>query len=280
MSFISILRQALYEESMKHYSRAFNSYNKAITLTKNPRTIARLTARKGWCQQYVGNQEQAQQTFSELAKTAEVPEAYLLTAIYYLKTDKLKSAKNMLNKGIEKFPEYLELYLTLASLLKDTERANESIEVLKKALAQEKLTRGKGGIERKDIWAELGNLYFERGSYNSCIVCLKRSLKMGTEKDFLHYALISKSYLKLNDPLNALKYIDLHLSYFEDLDPEDFITKARAHARLGDNHLAGANLLQAYDSDGFLRLKTEEMADFSALVQSGFFTTLENLEVY
>ena len=57
MSFISILRQALYEESMKHYSRAFNSYNKAIAETKNPRTIARLTARKGWCQQHVGNQE-------------------------------------------------------------------------------------------------------------------------------------------------------------------------------------------------------------------------------
>ncbi|MBK8393918.1 MAG: hypothetical protein IPL26_01550 [Leptospiraceae bacterium] len=280
MSFISILRQALYEESMKHYSRAFNSYNKAIAETPNPRTIARLTARKGWCQQYIGNQEQAIQTFTDLAKNAEVPQAYLLTAIYYIKTDKLKSAKNMLNKGIEKFPDYLELYLTLASLLKDTERANESILVLRKALSQEKLTRGKGGIERKDIWAELGNLYYERGSYNSCIVSLKRSLKMDLEKNFLHYALLAKSYLKLNDPFNALKYIDLHLSFFEDLDPEDFITKARAHARLGDNHLASANLLQAYDSDGFLRLRTDEMADFSVLVQNGFFTTLENLEIY
>jgi len=103
---------------------------------------------------------------------------------------------------------------------------------------------------------------------------------MDLEKHFLHYALLSKSYLKLNDPYNALKYIDYHLSFFEDLDPEDFITKARAHARLGDNHLASANLLQAYDSDGVLRLRTEEMADFSVLVQSGFFTTLENLEIY
>ena len=54
----------------------------------------------------------------------------------------------------------------------------------------------------------------------------------------------------------------------------------RAHARLGDHHLASANLLQAYDSDGVLRLRTEEMADFSVLVQNGFFTTLENLEIY
>ena len=38
----------------------------------------------------------------------------------------------MLNKGIEKISDYLELYLTLASLLKDTERANESIQVLKR----------------------------------------------------------------------------------------------------------------------------------------------------
>ena len=72
--------------------------------------------------------------------------------------------------------------------------------------------------------------------------------------------------------MNALKYIDLHLSYFEDLDPEDFITKARAQ-RLGDHHLASANLLQAYDSDGILRLRTEEMADFSVLVQNGFYNS-------
>ena len=82
MSFISSLRQALSEESMKHYSRAFNSYHKAISETQNPRTIARLTARKGWCQQYIGNQDQAIQIFTDLAKNAIVPQAYLLTAIY------------------------------------------------------------------------------------------------------------------------------------------------------------------------------------------------------
>jgi tetratricopeptide (TPR) repeat protein len=279
MKFLSLVRQAKQEENETQFTRAFNSYSKAVQLTNNNNTKAKLVSRQGWCLHFIGNHFEANDLFSSLYKTYPTPEGFSSSAIYFYKIGKLKTAKHILLKGIDSFPNHLELYLSLSSILKDTERTNESIEILKKALQQENLTRAKGGIERKDIWAELATLYFERASFNSCIVSLKRSLHLSSEETFLHYPMLSKSYLILNDPMSALKYIDKQLLYFEDLDPEDFITKARAHARLGELHLATANLLQAYDSDGYLKINSEEMTDFSELMKNGFFSSIENFEI-
>lgn len=279
MNIISVIRQARYEEKAKLYTRAFNSYGKALELTKSEITKIRLESYRGWTLNKIGNFEQANEIFNLVLKKYDHAYAYLVVALYFYKTGKLKSSKNLLQKGIEKFPDYLELYLTLSSILKDSERANESIQVLKQALQRENLIKGKGGILRKDIWAELGNLYFERGNYNSCILCLKKSMNMDLEENFLHYPLLSKSYLILGDAKNALLYIEKQLLYFEDLDQDDYITKARAHARLEELHLASASLLQAYDSDGVLRISSEEMTDFSKLMQNGFFDTIENLQI-
>lgn len=279
MSFISIIRQARYEESSNLYSRAFNSYAKAISLTNSIPAKIRLESNRAWCLHKIGNFDQAIEMFNSLIKNYDHAESFLLAGLYYYKTGKLKSSKNFLQKGIEKFPDYLELYITLSSILKDTERTNESIEILKKALSRENLIRGKGGILRKDIWAELGTLYYERGNFNSCILCLKKSMNMDIEENFLHYPLLAKSYLILGDPKNSLLYIEKQLLYFQDLDQDDYITKARAHSRLEELHLASACLLQAHDSDGILRISSEEMIDFSTLMQNGFFNTIENLQI-
>lgn len=279
MNIISVIRQARYEEKSKLYTRAFNTYGKALELTKSEVTKIRLESYRGWTLHKIGNFEQAIELFNSVLKKYDHAYAYLVAALYFYKAGKLKSSKNLLQKGIEKFPDYLELYLTLSSILKDSERANESIQVLKQALSREQLIKGKGGILRKDIWAELGNLYFERGNYNSCILCLKKSMNMDLEENFLHYPILSKCYLILGDPKNALLYIEKQLLFYEDLDQDDYITKARAHARLGELHLASASLLQAYDADGVLRISSEEMTDFSKLMQNGFFDTIENLEI-
>ncbi len=279
MNIISVIRQARYEEKSKLYTRAFNTYGKALDITNSEITKIRLESYRGWTLNKIGNFEQANEIFNSVLKKYDHAYAYLISALYFYKTGKLKSSKNLLQKGIEKFPDYLELYLTLSSILKDSERANESIQVLKQALQRENLIKGKGGILRKDIWAELGNLYFERGNFNSCILCLKKSMNMDKEENFLHYSLLAKSYLILGDAKNALLYIEKQLLYYEDLDGDDYITKARAHAKLDELHLASASLLQAHDSDGVLRISSEEMIDFSKLMQNGFFDTIENLQI-
>lgn len=281
MSFISLIRQARYEENSNLNSRAFNSYSSAILISKNQRTIARLTGYKGWCLHKIGNYEQAIAVFNNLYKEIIIEDSFVISANYFYKTGKLKTSKTILKRGIELIPDNVEIYLILASILKDTERANESIEVLKKALSRENLPKAKCGIGRKDIWAELGSLYFDRGSFNSCIVCLKRALLMDSEETFLHYALIAKSYLILSDPKSALFYIDKQLLHFDEFDPEDYITKARCHAQLGENHLASASLLQAYDrsTDGVLEISTEAMSDFAVLMQNGFFDTIEKFRI-
>ncbi|MCB1158093.1 MAG: hypothetical protein H7A25_14750 [Leptospiraceae bacterium] len=241
-------------------------------------TRVKIQSRKAWCLHHVGNHREAQELFHTLlSEFGTEPQSYILYSTYMMKTDRLKQARNTLKKGVERFPHHLEIYLVLASLMKDTDRSNEAIEVLKKALSMDYLTRG-NGIERKDIWAELGYLYFERGNYNSCIVALKKSLRLSKEGEFLHYDLLAKAYLKINDPASAMKFIEMRLRFFGDYDPEDLVIKARAHARLGEHQYATANLLQAYAIEDSLSLKNEDMVDFSFLVQSGFFDTLEHFE--
>lgn len=279
--FVTVTKKALTEERNKNFPRAFNLLSESFRLTENTKARARILSKKGWCLQYIGNTKEAVELFNNLLEEFDsIPDAHLYASVYYLKTGKIKMAKNLLKRSIEKFPDEMELYLTLATILRDTERTNESIAVLKQALERgDSINRGKGGISRRDIYIELGTLYYERGDYNASLTSLKRALTPEDEETFMHFPLIAKCYLKLEDPDNTLKYIDKHLLYFEDMEPDEYITKARAHALLGDLPSACESILQAYDYDGILRIKTEEMVDFSILVKNGFFNSLDNVEI-
>ncbi|MCE9500553.1 MAG: tetratricopeptide repeat protein [Leptospira sp.] len=279
MEFLRITKRAIKADSGKQYARAFNLFQDAIKLTENTPAIIRIMGRQAWCLHFVWNHEDALALVNRiLEEYPEHPVGYLINASFFVKINRAKTAKSILKKGLEKFPDQLELYLTLASILKDTERSNEAIDVLKRALSHEKLSRGRG-IERRDIWAELGSLYFERGDYNSSIACFKKGMRMGSEENFLHFDILALCYLKLNDSKNSLKYIDLHLHYFGDHYPEDFIIKARAHAKLGELPLATSNILHAYSFENSINLSSEDMIDFAPLIQSGFFNTLDKVDI-
>ncbi|MCX7998428.1 MAG: hypothetical protein N3A69_05675 [Leptospiraceae bacterium] len=278
MNFFSITRKALQEEKKHNFTKAFNLFTKAQELTEEVKSKIKIQAHKGYCLNSVGNTKEAEELFCFLPIEYKHPESFLQTALYFITIENFNQAKTYLKEGIEKFPEYLELYLTLAFILKETGRQNESIEVLKKALSQKRLSNGKGGISRKDIWVELGNLYFERGNLNSCIECLKKALRMEDEI-FMHYDLLALCYLKLDDLNRALEFIDRHLANFENTDAKDYILKARILSRMGNLEEAMQILKNIYELEGELKLKNEEMRDFSPLVRTGFFETLENYQI-
>lgn len=279
MNFLSIARRAISEQKNGNYTKAFNLFTKALELTNDIKAKIKIQAHKGYCLNAVGNNVEAEELFCSLSEHyPEHPESFLQTSLYFITIENFNQAKNYLKNGIQKFPEYLELYLTLAFILKVTGRQNESIDVLKKALSQENLSHGRGGITRKDIWIELGNLYFERGNFNSCIACLKKALRM-EEELFSHYDLLALCYLKLNDLNQALSYINLHLENFQNFDPKDYILKARILAQMGKLDEAIQLLEHIYETQGELKLNNEEFRDLSPLVRSGFFESFENYEI-
>lgn len=276
--FFQTVRLALQQERIKDYTRAFNYYKTAIDLTKNENSKIKIFTRQAWCLHLVGNPNETEKIFRlVLQEYNHNPWGHLLYAKYLIKTKKYKQAKTLLEKACLQFPEQLELYLTLASLLKDMERSNEAIIVLKTALGQKQLTKGRG-IDRKDIWAELGNLFFQRGDYNSSISALKKSLHMDEEETYLHYDILSIAYLYVGDPENSLHFIEKYSRYFGDLDSELLVIKARAHCKLKDFPGACASLLQAYSIEDRLQLSADDMVDLAPLKQMGFLETLENLE--
>ncbi|WCL48162.1 tetratricopeptide repeat protein [Leptospira sp. GIMC2001] len=277
--FLTLTKIAIDQEKSKDYTRAFNSFNKALAFTKDENTILKIRSRQAWCLHLVGNPDETQNIYEQLIESyPQNSWSYLLYARYLIKTKRFKAAKTLLAKASKVFQDNLEIYLTLASLLKDMERSNEAIDVLKLALAQETLTRGRG-IRRKDMWAELGSLFFQRGDYNSAISALKKSLRMDTEDHFLHYDILGLCYLLVGDPENSVYFIDKYVQFNGEVDVELLVIKARAHTRLGANHLACASLLQAYSVDDRLILDADDMVDLAPLKQIGFLETLENLEI-
>ncbi|TGN11958.1 tetratricopeptide repeat protein [Leptospira ilyithenensis] len=276
--FFTLIREAKEREEEKEFTKAFNLYTQSEQHTQSQASLIKIKAKKAWCLHSVGNPKETDSLFQEIL--ASFPKAPLSTVVYskyLIKTKRYKAAKNLLAKGIEEFPTYLENYLILASLLKDTERSEEAIEILKLALSQDELTRARG-IDRKDIWAELGSLYFSRGDFNSSLACLKKSLKMSRAEDFLHYDVLSLCYLELEDPDNALKSIHYFLEYRGEIDPDILLILARAQCRLGLIDEAAQNLIQAYSYEDSLSLKAHDFIDFAPLLRNGFFTTLENIE--
>jgi tetratricopeptide (TPR) repeat protein len=277
--FVEATKLAMNMERSKDFTRAFNAYQKSLSLTSNETTIIKIQSRQAWCLHQVGNPLETERIYqSLLEKFPNNPWASILYAKYLIKTRRWKAARSLLSQASTLFPNNLELYLTHASLMKDMERSNEAIEILKKALAQESLTKGRG-INRKDIWAELGSLFFQRGDYNSSISSLKKSLLMDEEENFLHYDILGICYLLVGDHENCIHYIDKYINYNGEIDTEILKIKARAHARAGVYHLATASILQAYALEDRLNLDAEDMIDLAPLKQLGFLETLENLEI-
>jgi tetratricopeptide (TPR) repeat protein len=277
--FIETTKAALQLELERDYTRAFNAFQKSLNLTKNESSIIKIRSKQAWCLHQVGNPTETDKIYHSIIEDSKNnPLGYLLYSKYLIKTRRWKAAKSLLQESSLLFPDNLEIYLTYASLMKDMERSNEAIDILKKALSQESLTRGRG-IERKDIWAELGSLFFQRGDYNSSISVLKKSLRMDNEENFLHYDILGICYLLVGDHENCIYYIDKFILYNGEIDAEILTIKARAHSRAGVYHLATASLLQAYALEDQLTLNAEDMVDLAPLKQLGFLDTLEHLEI-
>jgi tetratricopeptide (TPR) repeat protein len=278
LNFFTFTKKALQDEKKKNFTKAYNLYVNSENITKSTPVKIKLISRRAWCLEQVGNHESAVELIKSLTILYEgFPEAFLLSALYFIKLKKFKQAKLYLHSGIEQFPDSTDLYLTLAFLLKETERWDESIQILKKALSRDTLTKAKNGIGKQDIWNELGHLYYERGNYNSCVACLKKAISINGDL-MSCYSTISKAYLNIEDPRSTIKYIDLLFQKFEFLDMDDYIIKARAHARLREFTQAMECLQVAYEEGDSLFLKAEDMVDFSELVKDGFFDSFQNLE--
>ena len=279
VKFISNTKNAIREEKLKNYTRAYNLFLNSQNQCKSELTAIKIISRRAFCLEQVGNHKEAENLILSLTKKYKnFYQSYLLTGLYYGKLKKYKESKKYLIQGLNYFPNVMDLYITLSYTLKDTERWNEAIDVLKKALNIHDLVRSKNGIEKKDIWCELGHLYFDRANYNSCIACLKQALIL--DNGILAcYSTLSRAYLFLDDAGNSIKYLDLQYEKFNFLDTEDYIIKARAHSRLNQIEEAKICITNAYDESGSLFLRSEDMADFSDLLKIGFFSGLENLEI-
>lgn len=279
LKFISLVKSAILLERSGSFTRAFNTYQTALELARNPVAKIKIESKKASCLEQVGNHKESEALINKLTgEYSNIPESYLYSSIYHIKKNSFKTGRKLLEEGLDKFPNFLDFYLTLAFLLRKMDRTNESIEILKKTLHREDFLKSRSGFKKFDIWNELGVMYYDRGNYNSAIACFRKALR-DSENYITEFSLVARAYLKIDDPQNALSFMEKQMEIYKSEDPEDFILMARIYCRLRDLQNAGSCLLQAYDSEGKLILKSEDMIDLSELTKSGFFTGLENIVI-
>jgi tetratricopeptide (TPR) repeat protein len=270
-------KQALFFETSGDYPRAFNHFNLAIGYTENIRAKIKIMERQGLCLFQVGNIAESDDIFLKIINVfKDYPESHLAYAKHLNRTNRSKQSRTYLYQKIKDFPYYLEFYLILASYLKDAERLFEAIQVLKMALSQEMLSKGIG-VDRRDIWAELGSLYFDREDYNSSYTALKKSYRLGPEENFLHYELLAESALMLGDYENSILYVDKYYEFNLEQDSELLLLKARAQSLSGLEEEAANTLDELYSIHDSLVLKRSEITDLAILKTNGYLDGLENL---
>jgi tetratricopeptide (TPR) repeat protein len=271
------IRKAILNENDP--TRSFNFYLEASQFTKNPQTLIKIEYRKAWCLEKVGNHNEAIKIIHNILKIFNnYSDSYLAATQFYIKLSFYKEAKKILNEGQEKFPNCLDIYLNLAYLLRKMERSDESIEILKKAIQINKPLRSKNGFKRNDLWNELGTMYYDRGHYNTCILCFKQSLLI-SESQFNEYYLLAKSYLKINDPYHALEFLERYFKKYDLNETNDFILLARIYCKLNRYEDAKNTILDAYKIEDRLIFNSEEMVDLADLTKSGFFQNFESIEI-
>lgn len=142
------------------------------------------------------------------------------TSKYLIKTRRWKAAKSLLQESSLLFPDNLEIYLTFASLMKDMERSDEAIDILKKALSQESFNSRTRELKRK-IFGQNWEAYSSNVvTIIQVSLFLKKSLRMDSEENFLHYDILGICYLLVGDHENCIFYIDKFILYNGEIDAE------------------------------------------------------------
>ena len=154
----------------------------------------------------------------ELADRLEAMEK-LLPGVYYIEFYRGRNSLGIgqIDEAIEHFQKALTLspededlpyiYSYLGSCLKDLERYDEAIVVLKKGLAEDD--------ERPDMHNFLGVCYFKKEAYSKAIDHFKRAVELNPASA-IDYANIGVNYNRLGEKKMAIEFLTVALT----LDPE------------------------------------------------------------
>ena len=270
-NFLGAAKKALHSFHNGEYTKAFNSFARLLDFNITPVTKIRIINCRIACQFNVGNLENCAIILNDmLTEFPQEPRAWYYAGKYHTLTHNQEKAIQCYHYAVSASPEFAEAHLALAEALKNSGQAAEAVLAMNRLLARFKseqpVTKARG-IRQQDILAELASLHYTSGKYALCMASLEQSLNLSGEADFLHYELMAKCYLKLEQPVDALEKLEKYFMYNGMLHPDILILIARAQCRLGRLDEAALTFAQALSLAPDLVLEGEETADLLVLKQ-------------
>jgi tetratricopeptide (TPR) repeat protein len=183
------------------------------------------------------------ETDKRIFDEAENPNLFLLVGMAYLKAHLHDNAVDMLLKAYKRTGEKkrpADLIYALSVAMDEAGRVDEALEMFNTYLKYFPDTP-----EVQDVYARMGNAYFEKKQYKDAVDRYKKALARGGERSVRARVLVhmSRCHTAMKDHATAVGALIQGINLLAGEPKESFDTLALAHRYLGENYMA----LEAWD---------------------------------
>ena len=274
-SLFNKIREAQKLYHLQDYTRAFNMLSDVEKKTDNLHLKTKIANLKIQCLFQVGNVKSAVEYIEELTSIYPLSgQINFLAASVYRKLGDLIKAGRLYLRSVCLYPENTQYALVYSQFLKESNRTSEAIGIIRNSLKKQKEI---GGSDSGTyfLYLELALSYYLMGYFSRSLVFFTKCAS--SSKNFPYYDLISEIYLKKNEPQKAKNFIEKHLNYWGEGDPDALFIYAKVLVSLNDKANAIKYLRKCEKLWGELVVTSGDMTHLFPLLQDGSLKKIKNL---
>lgn len=275
-SIFAKIREAQKLFQAQEYTRAFNILSNVERMTTHLHLKSKIAHFKVQCLFQVGNIKSAIEYVESLLDFYPLSGQmnFLAATVYRRLDDRVKAGRLYLRCACL-YPENTQYSLVYAQFLKESNRMEEAIGIIRKCLKTNKRHNKSPDSGIYFLYLELALVYHIMSHFERALILLNYCAQKN--KDFPYYDLIADIYLKKNDFKTAKKYINLHMKLWGESDPEALFILSKVQVGLNKKDEAIQTLKKCCKIWGELVVTPVDMTYLFPLMQDGSLKKIPNL---
>ena len=274
----SDIRKALKLFDEEKFTQSFNLLNSVERKTTHMHLISKIANIKIRCLIQVGNVLAAKEYLETLLTKYPVSgKITFMAANTYHKLEELEKANRLYLRCVCLYPDNTQYALIFAQFLREMNRPNETLGILKKCLRKNRLKTPRDHAGLHFLYLELGLTYYYANQYWRALILLGHTAAISQQ--FPYNDIIAEILLKRKDYEKANQYISLHLQDWTENDPEALYLQAKIFVALNRRKEAFQSLEKCEKLWGELVITAGDMTHLFPLMQDGSLKKLSNLVI-
>ena len=272
------IRKALKLFDEEKFTQSFNLLNSVERRTQHMHLIAKIANIKIRCLIQVGNVLAAKEYLETLLTIYPTSgKIAFMAANTYHKLEELNKANRLYLRCVCLYPANTQYALIFAQFLREINRPNETLGILKKCLRKNRMESARDHAGLHFLYMELGLTYYYANHYWRALILLTHTAELSQQ--FPYNDIIAEMLLKRKEYEKADHYLSLHLEDWTENDPEALYLQAKIYVALNRRKEAFQSLEKCEKLWGELVITAGDMAHLFPLMQDGSLKKLSNLVI-